>query len=58
MINEGGRGFILCDFDKEIDEEKIPIKDGFLFVASGVFLIDFDEFSKNLRKRMEFVQQM
>ena len=56
MVNDGGRGFILCDFDEEIDEEKIPIEDGFLLVASGVFLIEFDEFSKNLRKRMEFVQ--
>ena len=56
MVNDGGRGFILCDFDEEIDEEKIPIEDGFLLVASGVFLIDFDELSKNLRKRMEFVE--
>ena len=50
------RGFILCDFDEEIDEEKIPIEDGFLFVARGVFLIDFDELSKNLRKRVQFVE--
>ena len=47
---------VLCDFDEEIDEEKIPIEDGFLIVASGVFLIDFDEFTKNLGERMEFVE--